>query len=59
MQPELIALMRIPKMSRIRARALFQNGITTAEQLSTASVADVVIVFLLNQTSLTLYLLEG
>lgn len=51
--------MRIPKMSRIRARALFQNGITTAEQLSTASVADVVIVFLLNQTSLTLYLLEG
>lgn len=37
--------MRIPKMSRVRARALYQSGITTAEQLSTASVSEVVTIF--------------
>ncbi len=45
--PELVSLMKIPKMNRLRARALFNSGIRMAEDLASAPV-DKVIEVLLN-----------
>jgi hypothetical protein len=37
--------MRIPKMTRIRARALFEAGIRTAEDLAKEKVEKVILIF--------------
>jgi DNA polymerase theta len=39
--PQLVSLMKIPKMNRLRARALYTSGITTAQELADAPLEKV------------------